>query len=92
MALYNLIARRHIGEDWSAWTNTNNKAILEHNIGIIENNGWLWSIENPMSASTFKAACLLRGIDKKRVDEYCRGRIKFVADDIEILESKRWRL
>ena len=92
MAKYNLIARRHIGEDWSAWSNTDDAKTLADNIKTIEEYGWLWSLETPMNTTQFKCACYTRGINRKLVDAYCKGRIKFVSDDIDILQQGRWKI
>ena len=86
MSKYNLIVRRHAGEDWSAWCNTDDDEIFKKNIQVIEHNGWRWSLETPMCQKEFIATCIAKGIDKKIAREYCKGRIKFVTDDFEILE------
>ena len=90
MAKFNLIARRHIGEDWSAWCSTNDEDTVKRNIKVIESYGWMWSLEEPVYRHIFKTTCEARGIDKHRIAEYCKGRIKFTTEDIEILETRRW--
>lgn len=90
MSTYNILARRHIGEDWTAWTNTDDYDTAFHNIKTIEKFGWAWTMEYPMIAKQFQRVCAGRGIDPKLVKEYCKGRIKFVTEDVEILESGRW--
>lgn len=42
--MYRLYVRRTPHEDWSAWTETNNIAILIYNIKVIEGYGWQWTI------------------------------------------------
>lgn len=88
MSKYNLIVRRHKGEDWSAWCNTNDEDILKHNINAVENNGWLWSLETPMTPNTFKTTCYAMGIDNNLIQAYCIGKTKFVSDDIEELRRR----
>ena len=89
MSKYNLIVRRHAGEDWSAWSNTDDDEIFKKNIQVIEHNGWRWSLETPMCQKQFISACTANGIDEKIAKRYCKGRTKFTTDDIEILEFGR---
>jgi hypothetical protein len=88
MSKYDLIVRRHAGEDWSAWCNTDDDEIFKKNIQAIEHNGWQWSLESPMTPTTFKATCYALGIDNKLTQAYCVGKTKFVSDDIEELRRR----
>ena len=92
MSTYNILARRHIGEDWTAWTNTDDYNTAFRNIKTIEKLGWSWTMEYPMIAKQFKRVCSGRGIAPELVNKYCKGRIKFVTEDVEILESGRWNI
>jgi hypothetical protein len=88
MSKYTLIVRRHAGEDWSAWCNTDDEDKIKHAIEIVDSYGWQWTLEDPMFQSTFKATCYALGINNKLTQAYCKGRIKFVTDDIEELKRR----
>lgn len=89
MSKYNLIVRRHAGEDWSAWCNTDDDNVFANSIKAIESYGWRWTLEAPMYAAQFVETCKGYGIDDEVAKKYCKGRIKLTTDDIEILEFGR---
>jgi hypothetical protein len=89
MSKYNLIVRRHAGEDWSAWCNTDDDNVFANSIKVIESYGWRWSLETPMCQKEFISARIANGIDEKMAKRYCKGRTKLTTDDIEILEFGR---
>ena len=86
MAKYNIVARRNPNTDWSAWCNTDDPEVAENAKKTIEEYGYEWSDEEPISVATFKARCYDLDIKPKKINEFAKGRYKFTTADIERLE------
>lgn len=87
MSKYSLIVRRRVGEDWSAWCNTDSYDVILRNIEVIKSYGWQYSLEAPMCPSIFITTCYAKGIKRQLAKDYSKQKTKFVTDDVELLKG-----
>lgn len=85
MAKYNVLARRNSKCDWTAWTNTGSKRTAAHAIKVIMSYGYQWTLEKPMTQTSFLTACYAKGISPARAKLFAKGRAHFTTHDINYL-------
>jgi hypothetical protein len=85
MSKYNVLARRNSNSDWTAWTNTDSKRTAAHAIKGIMSYGYQWTLENPMTHTSFLTTCYAKGISPARAKLFAKGRTHFTTHDINYL-------
>lgn len=85
MAKYNVLARRNSKCDWTAWTSTNSKQTAAHAIKVIMSYGYQWTLEQPMTHTSFLTTCYANGVSPFRAKSFAKGRTHFTTHDINYL-------
>lgn len=85
MSKYNILARRSSTTDWTSWTNTDSIRIAAHAIKVIKSYGYQWTLQKPMTQTSFITKCYAEQISPARAKSFAKGRTHFTTHDINYL-------